>query len=220
MGNRNIPYITGENKLDNEGQPLGWARNKQGLKDLAAGLKCQEQIDFNRSDISVPTPWALLVSFDIFLRKKDEQDNDFGVLKKSTVNEWRSLLTLIALKEYFGIDKKLDKKVILINPSRINDESANETDKKFYNTIFDLHPTESIFGESSNAWDEFVILTLNNEPIGVYSPLTLVCSLYSYGNTFATEELVKLGLMDKNLKFVDPIDMLKDDLALSLYMVG
>lgn len=209
--------------ISGEANKLGWGRYPDGnaLKNLSAGLSCHDKIDFQRSDISVPTPWALLVSFDIFLEGDEHnEDNGFGYLQKATLNEWRSLLSLIALKEYYGIENELDKSEVIINSNNSNYDDTNEADKNFFDTIYNLHPGKSIFGgeDMKEVWDKFVILTLKGEPIAVYSPLTLVCSLYSYKNTFATQKLIELGFMDNDYKFKDPIELFKNNMALSLYM--
>lgn len=230
-----IPYITGEDRLGSSDKN-GWERfvNGNPLETLSQGLECGN-IDFKRSDISVPTPWALLVSFDIFLGKVDEENKgdkkenntsdgenkqDFGDLERNTVNEWRGLLTLIALKKYYGIENELGKTVITINTEKAVDDGLSAADKKFFDTLFELHPQKSIFGTGDEFWDEFSIIKLNREPIGVYSPLTLVCSLYTYENSFALQKLKEIGLVDEEGKFINPVELLKNNMALSLYMSG
>ena len=229
-----IPYITGEVNLDSA-QNAGWERysKSSALGDLSSGLGCHEKTDFKRSDISVPTPWALLVSFDIFLGKNTEKNsgesgdkdaddnrNDFGDLEKNTVNEWRGLLTLIALKRYYDVENELDRKVITINTEKAVDDSMSAADKKFFDTLFELHPQKSLFGTGDEFWDEFSIIKLKGETIGVYSPLTLVCSLYTYESSFALQKLKEIGIVDDYNRFINPVEFLKENMALSLYMSG
>lgn len=209
------PYTTRKDKTS----PLlslvennkGWKRNNgdvyESLKDLARDLpEITENATFKRSDISVPSPWASMISFDIILKSNN---NDFGALKTCAVNEWRVLLTLIALRDIYKI--KLEKYEI-----NISDENDNMADNAFFSNIYSLRPKKTLFSDES--WSKFIFLTLEGNEIGAFSNSTLICSNYDYEPSNATKELIKLGFMDKELKFINPVNILKSDLAMSLYM--
>ena len=52
-----------------------------------------------RDKLTVPSPWSSIISFDIILDSK----NDYGEVGKRTFNEWRTLLSLLALKKIKNI---------------------------------------------------------------------------------------------------------------------
>lgn len=211
------PYTTRGNKdlqLSLAETEIGWKRQNgddvSSLKNLALDLpELTENFQWTRSDVSVPTPWAALVSFDLLLNRNGA---DFGALRTKAVTEWRALLTLIALRDIFEL-RTLNRFEIDLT----NDE--NEFDQMFYNNLLELAPKKSIFN-NRQCWEKFDFMTLDNINIGVFSNLTLVAPNYKYSNDSATSKLQRLDLMDEKLNFKDPIELFANDRSLSLYMVS
>lgn len=119
---------------------------------------------FNRSDISIPSPWSLVISMDTMLFGKD-----LGEFQTMAENEWKALLALIALKPLMGTDLEI-KKISL------NDNSLRPQEKAFYNTLLGLRPVNYIF--DGDCWNNIYYIKLNGKIIGILSDSTLVCSAY------------------------------------------
>lgn len=208
------PYTTRDDKTEfsfslNSGGK-GWKIAKgnvsESLKNLAADLpKVPDNISFNRNDISVPSPWAAMISFDIILKDKS---NEFGALKTAATNEWRSILTLIALRKIY--DYKLEYKEIELS-------SDNVYDNEFYENILNLAPKTTLF-KNSNSWKKFVFIMLEGKTIAVFSDSALVTPICNLEESNATKKLREIGLMDKNMKYINPVEFFKNDVALSIYM--
>ena len=120
---------------------------------------------FNRSDVSIPSPWSLVLSMDAMLFGKD-----FGEFKKMVENEWKSLLALIALKPLMGTDLEIRK-------IDLTDNSLRPQEKTFYKTLLGLKPVNYIF-DSPDCWNNIYYIKLNGKIIGILSNSTLVCSAY------------------------------------------
>ena len=214
----NRPYTTRGDKTDFDlsvaDNGKGWKRAHaaigDSLKSLAKDLPdVPENTVFTRSDVSVPSPWASLLSFDIILKNRED---DFGALKTRAINEWRGLLTIFALKDLFGLRFGKEE----IDLTRYN---GNEADKAFFSNILELKPEKSLF-KNDSCWNKFVFLSLEDNIIGVFSNSTLVSSNYSYEENLATKKLQEIGIMDGNLNFINPVHMFKNDLTISLFMTA
>ena len=211
-----IPYTTrdtdGDFKLALNYNLKGWktpsGSAEDSLKNLSIDLpKVDDNVKFSRSDISVPSPWATIISFDIILNNTDEK---FGALRKKANREWRSLLALVALRDVL----KLNLKYRIIDLAA---DGKNDAERDFYKNLINMKPKKSAF-ENGDCWNKFIFIELDNYPIGVFSNSTLVCSLNKYVQNSAVDKLVKIGLMDSSYNMVDPVDWIEKDMALSLYL--
>lgn len=190
---------------------IGWKRTngnaESSMKSLAKDMpKITENALFGRNDISVPSPWGVFVLFDIILKDCEGQFGDFNI---DATNEWRALLTLIALRNVYGIDLKPEEIDMTI--------SENDADKAFFENLLNLAPRKSLFGDS-DSWSKFIFLSLDGDRIGAFSSLSLVVPCVEFQESHATRRLQELGFMDDTYKFVDPLEMLSDDLVMSIFM--
>jgi len=167
----------------------------------------------NRSEISVPSPWAAILSFDTLMASKKE----FGYLGELAVNQWRGLLTLIALKDFLDVDVTFHK----IN---LKEKRTEINVNKFYSNLSYLKPKNQIF-KNQNCWDEFVFIKCGKfgemHNIGVLSNSGLVCPMYSYTNTNTSDILKEKGIMgvvNKKIDFIDPIPFITKNSIQYLYM--
>ena len=147
------------------------AENSAGvMANIIADLPSNEgvlQFDsaFNRSDISIPSPWSLVLSMDAMLFGKE-----FGTFKTTAENEWKALIALIALRPLMGTDLEIRK-------IDLTDNSLKPQEKSFYNTLLGLKPVNYIF-DSPDCWNNIYYIQLKNKIIGILSNSTLVCSSY------------------------------------------
>lgn len=171
-------------------------------------------IQYSRSDVSVPSPWANLLFFDSLL---NDHIGEFGLLSKQAKADWRALISLMALKDIFDI--KLDIETVDL----INDASGSyEID--FYKTIRNMKPRKQIFPDNGECWDKLYLIKIDGCTVGILSNSFLVCSSYkesfmeeSY--KYAVEYLKKANFMDGEYNFIDPTSKIKEDFSLLVYMV-
>lgn len=212
-----IPYTTKKSdddfKLATVDNAYGWKISQGGdslvsLENLARDLPMvEDNANFERSDISVPSPWAALISYDIVLENKE---GDYGILGEKARNEWKSLITLIALRDVYKIDLKAE----IID---LKSDFEGSAEKEFYSNLLNVKPKNSLFG-SDDCWDKLVFIKLDGYIIGVFSNSSLVCPCYRYEENVATKNLVRLGFMDAEYNMKSPLSIIKGDFALVLYI--
>ncbi len=119
------------------------------LRNIASDLETSDNgaktIIKNRSEISVPSPWASIISFDTIM-----VSDDFGQFHEDAVNQWRGLLTIIALKDFIDLEINFHKVDL---SAKYSENNVN----KFYRNLIYLKPNSQLFGDSS-CWDEFVFI--------------------------------------------------------------
>jgi len=166
----------------------------------------------NRSEISVPSPWASVISFDTLMAS-----HDFGYLCDEAVNQWRGLLTLIALKDFMDLEIDFHK---IDLTAKYPESNVN----KFYGNLRYLKPKNRLFGDDS-CWDEFVFIKCGGlgetRNIGILSNSSLVCPMYYYDNSNVIKILCEkeiMGKIDKKIDFINPIPFITKNITQYLYM--
>ncbi|MBR1445072.1 MAG: hypothetical protein IJ583_16255, partial [Firmicutes bacterium] len=78
------------------------------IKDLP-NVKISDEIA-DRSMISIPSPWAVFLSFDsIFFGDTVSNDvNGFGKIAEKAKKDWRAMLTMIAFRPLLGVNIKTE----------------------------------------------------------------------------------------------------------------
>ncbi len=186
------------------------------LRNIASDLETSDNgaktIIKNRSEISVPSPWASIISFDTIM-----VSDDFGQLHEDAVNQWRGLLTIIALKDFIDLEINFHKVDL---SAKYSENNVN----KFYRNLIYLKPNSQLFGDSS-CWDEFVFIECANmgetQNIGVLSNSGLVCPMYSYDSSNIVKILCEkeiMGTINKRIDFIDPIPFITKNSIQYLYM--
>ncbi len=133
------------------------------LKNIADNLQVTK-IDGKFIDIdSIPSMWARPLLFEIALYDKDHPMHD------CVVGEWRGLLAMLALKEQWKF--LIDTKLIVIPDG----DGAPE----FLQALRKLLPQHTL-DEAETTWDKLYLILFNDNPIGITSPTTLVCTSIDY----------------------------------------
>ena len=135
------------------------------LNNIADNLAVTK-IDGKFIDIdSIPSMWARPLLFEIALYDKDHPMHD------CVVGEWRGLLAMLALKEQreFPLETKL---------ITIPDGDDGKT-PEFLQALHKLLP-ERTLDDAGTTWDKLYLILFKNNPIGIISPTTLVCTSIDY----------------------------------------
>ncbi len=161
-----------------------------------------EGTELTMDDISIPSPWAKFVSFESVLFGGREE---YGALYDKSLNEWRGLLTLIALSELIGINVVYDTSIDLNAPS-------NASEEKFFKNLRLLTPGNFIF-KNKECWNKITPVNINMNlmsfNIGMLSNSTIVCPPYH----FSSEVQTILGAKPffSNGCFIDPVPFIVSD---------
>jgi len=163
-------------------------RGKWDSRELAELAKLAESLNVDLIapawlELSgIPDMWARPILFEIALFDENH------LLFERTVGEWRGLLAVLALREVSGFN---------VTIRSINIEPNN----KFLEALQKLMPQRKLANDDS--WGKISIIYYDGKPIGITSPMTLVC-------TSAT--LINLGKITwaENLRLADPIPKLND----------
>ena len=124
------------------------------------------KIDAKFIDIdSIPSMWARPLLFEIALYDKDHP------MHECVVGEWRGLLAMLALKERQKF--RLETKLITIP------DGDNGKTPEFLQALHKLLP-ERTLDDAGTTWDKLYLILFKNNPIGITSPTTLVCTSIDY----------------------------------------
>lgn len=168
--------------------------------------------DFNQSNFSMPSPWARFISFETLLF---DDTGIYGSASLQALNDWRCLITIVALNSAMGLDINLENS----QWSYITDISkdGNTISQQFYTNVRQMYPQNSMFTTYGipKEWDIFIPILLaptainNNDVIGFLSNSTLVCPAY----TFSLSAKSKLSAFEffQNGAFCDPVMWINRD---------
>jgi hypothetical protein len=119
---------------------------------------------------------------------------------KEILSEWRGLLALLALAKYLNLPVSVEKVQITSSVG---------------NQIFTNFPQENISGTS---WENIGVILYDNKPIGMLSPLTLVCTSPNYSNIIDSRKVPWYN----GAKLQDPIYKLgnKEKALLKMYLTN
>lgn len=125
-----------------------------------------EEIDgdlVNRSNISLPSPWASFLTFNTMFFS----DDDNVAANKRAKDEWKSIMLLVALKPFLDLD-------ITFTDVDLKSNLLGGDAKKFAVNVASIMPHSSIF--ANDAWSKIRLIKLNNHIIGAFSNTSLICS--------------------------------------------
>lgn len=185
--------------LKDNGQHLGFLPNQGDfvevpavqLDSIADNLDVT-QINSRFIDIdSIPSMWARPLLFEIALYDADHPMHD------CILGEWRGLLTLLALKEQRNFPLKTE----LI---KIPDGNSEDT-PEFLRALRKLLPVRTL--EASTTWDQLYLILFDDNPIGMTSPTTLLCTSIDYINYISSDIVPWFG----GERLRDPYDYLRVD---------
>ena len=135
------------------------------LNNIADNLQVTK-VDAKYIDIdSIPSMWARPLLFEIALYDKDHPMHD------CVVGEWRGLLTMLALKEQRKFP--LGTKLITIP------DGTDEKTPEFLQALHRLLPQRTL-DDAGTTWDKLYLILFDENPIGITSPTTLVCTSIDY----------------------------------------
>ncbi len=158
------------------------------LKNIAENLKVTK-VDGQYTDIdSIPSMWARPLLFQIALYDTNHPMHD------CVVGEWRGLLTMLALKERRNFP--LTTKLITI-PSADDDDTP-----EFLRALRKLMPEQTL--DVNTTWDKLYLILFNDDPIGITSPTTLVCTSIDYTDCISNVSWYNGQFLCDPIKFLNP----------------
>ncbi len=135
------------------------------LNNIADNLQVTK-VDAKYIDIdSIPSMWARPLLFEIALYDKDHP------MHECVVGEWRGLLAMLALKEQRKF--RLDPKLITIP------DNDDEQTPELLQALHRLLPQRTL-DDAETTWDKLYLILFKDNPIGITSPTTLVCTSIDY----------------------------------------
>jgi hypothetical protein len=155
-------YLPAVKKTTNLIQPPvsgSWvAVSRREIEALSQGLEVGEGARA-RGATSVPDVWARALLFHSGIRPKSEHP-----LHDDLVEEWRGLLSLVALSEYYGLQLQLE-------PVAIDADRGG----RFARALIELSPKSvSLEKGKPYEWLDVLLLRIDDMTVGALSPLTLV----------------------------------------------
>ena len=162
------------------------------LNNIADNLAVTK-IDSKFVDIdSIPSMWARPLLFEIALYDDDHP------MHECVVGEWRGLLAMLALKE----QRKFSLETKLITIPDGDDGKTSE----FLQALHRLLPQRTL-DDAKTTWDKLYLILFKDNPIGITSPTTLVCTSIDYIKHITVNDV---HWYDPPL-LCDPIPHLNDD---------
>ena len=135
------------------------------LNNIAENLNVIK-VDGKYIDIdSIPSMWARPLLFEIALYDTNHP------MHECVVGEWRGLLAMLALKE----QQKFPLKTKLITIS----DGDNGKTPELLQALHRLLPQRTL-DDAGTTWDKLYLILFKDNPIGITSPTTLVCTSIDY----------------------------------------
>lgn len=153
-----LPAVKRTTNLIQPPVPGSWVTvSRREIEALSQGLEVGEGAR-GRGTTSVPDVWARALLFHSAIRPKSEHP-----LHDALVEEWRGLLSLVALSEYYGLQLQLE-------PVTIDDRGG-----RFARALIELAPKSVNLEEGKDfEWLDVLLLRVDDITVGALSPLTLV----------------------------------------------
>lgn len=177
MGNSQLipflPPLAENNHLTNQDRHGSWlCRNVSELKILSEALQFSKG-SANFCDVdSIPDIWARPILFKMALTDTNH------ILHEKTRGEWRGLLALLALRCWRHIPE------IRIETVSTGTNNLNQQSPRFLSALSRLLPPAPSFWPKA-CWDPIYIILFGEKPIGMLSPLTIVCTSVDYFNSIS-----------------------------------
>ena len=167
---------------------------------------------FKRDDMNIASPWSAVITFDILVGSDD--DGGYGDTKTQAENEWKTLLTLTALKDA----EPLNLDVQTIDISKVYD---NNPANVFFSKLLTQKPNNALYKNNDQCWNKFIFLRYNGNKLGLITPSMLVCSKYTYEEEPVNSWLRANNLMQQEYaKISSPMEFIIDNEERSNYMLG
>ncbi|GMO41381.1 MAG: hypothetical protein Ta2F_17300 [Termitinemataceae bacterium] len=201
-----VPYLSKENNVtftrpDSEENKL-WSKSEPNLLiNIADGLPNVQTEKFERSDVSIPSPWSIFIVNELTL-----SEPKFATLNKSAYNQWCGLIALLVLRGLRHYDKAgLTLKQL---------DTSTVDCSNFLNVVREtLVPTNYIFDNPLWTTSYRISVTdgVTDETIAFLSHNTIVCPAYSY-SAEAKQKLHNMAptIVDEDGKFMSPDNYFKD----------
>ena len=190
MPNPLLPRLTPANKVTTFGNAGRWEkRDSTELERISEGLDIANTKITSAEVDSIPSMWARPLLFEMALYDTRHP------LHTRILGEWRGLLAMLALKEWCEFPLTIER---LELKAKENPADA----KDFLESLQKLIPKDTLDGRTT--WETLNIILFNENPIGITSPTTLVCTSVNYAGRI-------YGVPWFNGKFLDnPVPKLND----------
>ena len=157
------------------------------LENISESLKIANTKITSAEVDSIPSMWARPLLFEMALY------DILHLLHQRILGEWRGLLAMLALKEWCEFP-------LTIEQININDMGNPPAADDFLSALQKLMPRDALDGKTT--WETQNIILYNENPIGITSPTTLVCTSVNYSKRIS-------GVPWFNGKFlINPVDKL------------
>lgn len=172
---------------------------KGKFRDLSEALETDQQISDSDEVDSIPDIWARCLLFEMALY------DPHHLLHDRILGEWRGLLAILALRDFRGL-ARLSTEAVSIKASLSGGLPGGKGDgPALVDVLARLLPDKTLAGDTS--WDTLYVITFGEQPIGVTSPTTLVCTASSYLGRILSHEV---SWFDGRF-LTDPCDKLRED---------
>lgn len=153
-----LPAVKRTTNLIQPPVPGSWVTvSRREIEALSQGLEVGEGAR-GRGATSVPDVWARPLLFHSAIRPNSEHP-----LHDELVEEWRGLLSLVALSEYYGLQLQLE-------PVTIDDRGG-----RLARALIELAPKSVNLEQGKEyEWLDVLLLRVDDVTVGALSPLTLV----------------------------------------------
>ena len=159
-----LPPLTVDNKVTTIRNTGRWVKRESvELESISDALAVADTEIASAEIDSIPSIWARPLLFEMALYNP----NTDHPIHQRVLGEWRGLLAMLALKEW--CDFPLTTELLKIA------DMANLPDAKdFLQTLHKLLPKDTL--DPKTTWETLNIILFNDQPIGITSPTTLVCT--------------------------------------------
>ncbi len=164
-----LPKMKSTYNVGNFTEGGAWkACERSEIHNLSEGLNLDNPDPRFFEVTSVPDMWARPLLFTMALYY------DQHPIHKVVLGEWRGMLAMMALREYRkSIRLSVEEVQIPVDKIKNSDSSRD-----FLATLGRLAPAKTMADDTD--WRQLYVIMFNNQPIGLTSPTTLVCTAPSY----------------------------------------
>lgn len=141
------------------------------LRELADGISVTNGGIAERID-SIPDIWARPILFQTALFANGGSEFD-AARHGQALGEWRALLAMCALQEKYHLNLQAER-VELGKPGG-----------QLEQMLFSLAPKDSIMGNGRDDWSDVYVITVNQIPLAITSPTTLLIPAADYGKNLS-----------------------------------
>lgn len=161
MPNPLLPRLTETHKVTTFGNAGRWEeRASVELERISEGLDVEDTKASAEVD-SIPSMWARPLLFEMALY------DDRHPMHTRVLGEWRGLLAMLALKEWCDFPLTTEQLDLTDVKNPVDAEA-------FLEALHKLIPKDTL--DPTTTWKTLNIILFNDNPIGITSPTTLVCT--------------------------------------------